>query len=56
MNTETISAEELRLYLEMTMMAFNAPALPGVSSTGSLNMQAMNFRDSVDTMNTYAKH
>ena len=41
---------------EMTMMAFNAPALPGVSSTGSLNMYIMNLAgDSVDTMNTYAK-
>ena len=41
---------------EMTMMAFNAPALPGVSSTGSLNMYVMNLGgDSVDNMNTYAK-
>lgn len=41
---------------EMTMMAFNAPALPGVSTTGSLNMYVMNLGgDSVDTMNTYAK-
>ncbi|MDD4723013.1 MAG: efflux RND transporter permease subunit, partial [Acidaminococcaceae bacterium] len=41
---------------EMTMMAFNSPALPGVSTTGSLNMYIMNLAgDSVDVMNTYAK-
>lgn len=41
---------------EMRVMAFNEPALPGLSSTGSLSMYIMNLAgDDVQTMNTYAQ-
>jgi multidrug efflux pump subunit AcrB len=43
-------------YPEMNLMAFNAPSLPGLSSTGSLSMYVMNLGgDSVDQMNAYAQ-
>ena len=43
-------------YPEMNIMAFNAAALPGLSSTGSLGMYVMNLGgDSVDQMNEYAQ-
>ncbi|MBQ2342757.1 MAG: efflux RND transporter permease subunit, partial [Acidaminococcaceae bacterium] len=41
---------------EMNIMAFNEPALPGLSSTGSLSMYIMNLAgDSIEQMNTYAQ-
>ena len=41
---------------EMNVMAFNMPALPGLSSTGSLSMYIMNLAgDSIDQMNEYAR-
>ncbi len=41
---------------EMNIMAFNNPALPGLSSTGSLGMYIMNLAgDSVQEMDGYAK-
>ncbi|MBO6038747.1 MAG: efflux RND transporter permease subunit, partial [Acidaminococcaceae bacterium] len=41
---------------EMNVMAFNMPALPGLSSTGSLSMYIMNLAgDSIDQMNVYAQ-
>ena len=41
---------------EMNIMAFNEPALPGLSSTGSLSMYIMNLGgDSIDQMNEYAR-
>lgn len=43
-------------YPEMNIMAFNAPALPGLSSTGSLSMYVMNLGgDEVSAMNEYAQ-
>jgi hydrophobe/amphiphile efflux-1 (HAE1) family protein len=43
-------------YPEMNLMAFNAPSLPGLSSTGSLSLYVMNLGgDSVEQMNTYAQ-
>lgn len=40
----------------MTVMAFNEPALPGLSSTGSLSMYIMNLGgDSIEQMNDYAR-
>ena len=41
---------------EMSMMAFNMPALPGASSTGNLGMYLMNLGgDSTEQMNTLAQ-
>lgn len=41
---------------EMNIMAFEEPALPGLSSTGSLSMYVMNLGgDDVNTMNTVAQ-
>ena len=41
---------------EMNVMAFNEPALPGLSSTGSLSMYIMNLGgDDVNQMNRYAQ-
>ena len=43
-------------YPEMNIMAFNAPTLPGLSSTGTISMYVMNLAgDSVQTMNEYAQ-
>ena len=43
-------------YPEMNIMAFNAPSLPGLSSTGSLSLYVMNLGgDSVAQMNEYAQ-
>ena len=40
---------------EMNVMAFNEPALPGLSSTGSLSMYVMNLAgDSINQMDEYA--